>query len=219
MKFDSQGRYYPTLYVNEFWLFREHLYPINETTPELPLHLEYNTLSLWKWQMMVQMQQSFKMQEEWGSSTENEKDEIKVSTNIIFTHLCKPNFGFSSEDVARNKPLASGPHFCCLYPPLYFRFLGFQKRYRSRFQNGSIDMCSLHFWCPDVAFWKNKKNLEGLSVRTIFVNCFMQLVILLYLFDNDTSWIILISASVGLVIEAWKITKAVDVILARLRLG
>lgn len=42
----------------------------------------------------------------------------------------------------------------------------------------------------------------------------MQLVILLYLFDNDTSWIILISAAVGLVIEAWKITKAVEVCLS-----
>ena len=62
----------------------------------------------------------------------------------------------------------------------------------------------------DISFWKNKQNLEGLSVRTIFVNVITQLIILLYLFDNDTSWIILISASVGLFIEAWKITKAVE---------
>jgi hypothetical protein len=65
--------------------------------------------------------------------------------------------------------------------------------------------------CADISFWKEKKNLEGLSVRTIFVNCITQFIILLYLFDNDTSWIILISASVGLLIEAWKITKAVEV--------
>ena len=78
MEFDAQGSYYPTVFVNEFWLFREHLYPINETTPELPLRLEYNTLSMWKWQMVVQMQQSFKMQEAWGSAVEGESDEIKV---------------------------------------------------------------------------------------------------------------------------------------------
>lgn len=69
-------------------------------------------------------------------------------------------------------------------------------------------MCDV---CADISFWKEKKNLEGLSVRTIFVNCITQFIILLYLFDNDTSWIILISASVGLLIEAWKITKAVEV--------
>ncbi len=70
--------------------------------------------------------------------------------------------------------------------------------------------------CADISFWKEKKNLEGLSVRTIFVNCITQFIILLYLFDNDTSWIILISASVGLLIEAWKITKAVEVRLTPL---
>jgi hypothetical protein len=78
MSFDAEGSYHPTLFINEFWIFREHLYPINETTPELPLRLEYSTLSMWKWQMMVQMQHSFKMQESWGSAAEGESDEIKV---------------------------------------------------------------------------------------------------------------------------------------------
>jgi len=171
MSFDHKGNYYPTLFINEFWLFREHLYPINETTPKLPLHMEYNTLSLWKWQMMVQMQHSFQLQEAWGSAAEGESDEIKrmlVETN----------------------PWLLGLTFAVSILHSVFDFLAFKN---------------------DISFWKNKKNLEGLSVRTIFVNCFMQLVILLYLFDNDTSWIILISATVGLVIEAWKITKAVEV--------
>src|SRR3989338_9303550 len=53
--------------------------------------------------------------------------------------------------------------------------------------------------------------MEGLSVRTIFINCFMQLVIFLYLADNDTSWLILGSSFVGLLIEFWKIKKAVHV--------
>ena len=26
----------------------------------------------------------------------------------------------------------------------------------------------------DIGFWKNKKNVEGLSVRTILINCFCQ---------------------------------------------
>ena len=29
----------------------------------------------------------------------------------------------------------------------------------------------------DIGFWKNKKNVEGLSVRTISINCFCQVVI------------------------------------------
>lgn len=60
----------------------------------------------------------------------------------------------------------------------------------------------------DVSFWKNQKSLEGLSLRTIVLNSFFQLVIFLYLMDNDTSWMILISSGISLVIEVWKIKKA-----------
>jgi hypothetical protein len=63
----------------------------------------------------------------------------------------------------------------------------------------------------DVEFWKNKSNLEGLSFRTIILNIFFQGIIFLYLLDNETSWMILISSGVGLLIEIWKVNKAVIV--------
>jgi hypothetical protein len=62
----------------------------------------------------------------------------------------------------------------------------------------------------DIQFWNNKKNVEGLSIRTLFVNFFMQIVIFLYLLDNETSWMILISSFIGLAIEMWKIKNAVE---------
>ncbi|KAL3656383.1 hypothetical protein V7S43_018756 [Phytophthora oleae] len=61
----------------------------------------------------------------------------------------------------------------------------------------------------DVSFWKNQKSLAGLSLRTIVLNTFFQLVIFLYLLDNDTSWLILVQSGIGLIIEVWKIKKAV----------
>jgi len=63
----------------------------------------------------------------------------------------------------------------------------------------------------DISFWKNNKSMEGLSVKTIMLNTFCQLIIFLYLVDNDTSWLILISSGVGLAIEFWKIQKAMIV--------
>jgi len=60
----------------------------------------------------------------------------------------------------------------------------------------------------DISFWKNKKSLEGLSVRTMVLNTIFQVIIFLYLMDNETSWVILISAGIGLVIEFWKLQKA-----------
>lgn len=60
----------------------------------------------------------------------------------------------------------------------------------------------------DVQFWRKKKSMTGMSVRGLFVNCFFQTIILLYLFDNDTSPMILFSSSIGLLIEYWKLGKA-----------
>ncbi|GMF15022.1 unnamed protein product [Phytophthora lilii] len=61
----------------------------------------------------------------------------------------------------------------------------------------------------DVSFWKNQKSLVGLSLRTIVLNTFFQLVIFLYLMDNDTSWLILVQSGIALLIDIWKIKKAI----------
>jgi hypothetical protein len=46
----------------------------------------------------------------------------------------------------------------------------------------------------DIQFWKKKKDMQGMSLLTLVTNCFFQTVILLYLFDNDTSYVILFSS-------------------------
>ncbi|KAI9012160.1 cleft lip and palate transmembrane protein 1-domain-containing protein [Phycomyces nitens] len=62
----------------------------------------------------------------------------------------------------------------------------------------------------DIAFWNKKKNSAGVSVRSIIVNIFFQIVIFLYLLDNnqETSWMVLIGQGFGLLIEVWKVFKA-----------
>lgn len=57
----------------------------------------------------------------------------------------------------------------------------------------------------DIGFWRNKDNLTGLSVRTILINCFCQLIIFLYLLDSETSFVVLASSFVGTLIEFWKV--------------
>ncbi|KAJ7739934.1 cleft lip and palate associated transmembrane protein [Mycena metata] len=65
----------------------------------------------------------------------------------------------------------------------------------------------------DVSHWRQKKEMVGVSLRTIITNVFVQFIILLYLIDNNdnTSWMILFGSGTGVLIEAWKITKAVDI--------
>ena len=42
-----------------------------------------------------------------------------------------------------------------------------------------------------------------------------QAVIFLYLLDNDTSYVVLLSSGLGLLIELWKVTRAMDVTFDR----
>lgn len=60
----------------------------------------------------------------------------------------------------------------------------------------------------DISFWRSRKSMAGLSVKTLLLNAGCQVVIFLYLLDNETSWMIIISSGIGLAIEAWKIGKA-----------
>ncbi|KAI5481900.1 Cleft lip and palate associated transmembrane protein [Pseudohyphozyma bogoriensis] len=168
----GQAYYFPVVWANDFWLLREHMFPINETTPELPLRITLNPSAMWKFQILCSMDDSFQKQ-----AAENGKpgdlDVLKqtlLDTNPI---------------LLITTALVSVLH-------MVFEMLAFTS---------------------DISHWRKKKELVGVSVRTILTNCFVQLVVLLYLIDNNenTSWMILFSQGMGLLIEAWKINKAVDI--------
>ncbi|XP_040167558.1 cleft lip and palate transmembrane protein 1 homolog [Anopheles arabiensis] len=63
----------------------------------------------------------------------------------------------------------------------------------------------------DIQFWNNRKSLEGLSVRSVFFGVFQSLIVLLYVLDNETNFMIKISCFMGLGIEVWKIQKVVNI--------
>lgn len=67
----------------------------------------------------------------------------------------------------------------------------------------------------DISHWRKKKDNVGTSVRTIIANVVMQLIIFLYLMDNNenTSWMILAGQGFGILVEAWKITKTANVVV------
>ncbi|XP_047471837.1 cleft lip and palate transmembrane protein 1-like [Penaeus chinensis] len=67
----------------------------------------------------------------------------------------------------------------------------------------------------DIQFWNNRQSLEGLSVRSVFFNVFQSVVVLLYVLDNETNFVIKVSCFVGLGIELWKITKVTNVTINR----
>ena len=69
-------------------------------------------------------------------------------------------------------------------------------------------MITVFYICmTDIQFWNNRQSLEGLSVRSVFFGVFQSLIVLLYVLDNDTNFVIRMSVFVGLGIEIWKINK------------
>ena len=44
----------------------------------------------------------------------------------------------------------------------------------------------------DISFWHNKDNMEGISVKTLYMSIVMSGIVLMYLLDNETSLVILI---------------------------
>ncbi len=49
---------------------------------------------------------------------------------------------------------------------------------------------------------------HSISVRSIGVNSVMELVVLLYLLDNDTSVLVLFTVGGGLAVNVWKVMRA-----------
>jgi hypothetical protein len=87
MKFDEKGiNYYPVLFIDEFWTFKDDYIPLNDTVEHLTLSLSYSPMSLVKWQMMMQMEKSFQMQVALGTALENESDDFKVRLLYICSY-------------------------------------------------------------------------------------------------------------------------------------
>lgn len=63
----------------------------------------------------------------------------------------------------------------------------------------------------DVSFWRSRDSMEGLSSRTVMWRSFSQVVIFLYLLDEDTSLLIVIPSFGATLIELWKLQKIVPV--------
>ncbi|CAK9828707.1 Lipid scramblase CLPTM1L [Anthophora retusa] len=59
----------------------------------------------------------------------------------------------------------------------------------------------------DVSYWRKKDDLVGLSKRTVICQGFSQTVIFLYLVEEGSSLLILVSAGIGCLIEMWKLRK------------
>ena len=170
---ETSSQYYPLLYSSEFWINTDSLMEVNDTIHEVNLEINFENAKVWKWQLMSQMEESWRRQAE-------ATGEDDAGTDMFRTMLLETN-------------------------PILLAVTGIVSILHTLF-----DMLAFK---NDIKFFKNKKSMHGLSLRSMVVNTFFQVVILLYLLDNDTSFMVLMSNGMGVVIEVWKISKAVKVSL------
>ncbi|KAL8685258.1 MAG: hypothetical protein Q9218_007877, partial [Villophora microphyllina] len=177
----QNGWYYPILFVNTFWQLRDHMTELNSTVKELPLHIDLNTLANWKFSLYASIGEGQKQNQRQAASGGP-----------------MPAGGDGSEFEEFKRVLIDTNIYLlsttAIVTVLHMIFEGLAFK-------------------SDISHWRNKKDNIGISFRTILANVLMQTIIFLYLFDNSdgTSWMILFGQGVGILLEAWKITKTVDV--------
>jgi hypothetical protein len=170
----TTGKYYPIVYMNDYWNLQRDYMPINETVKKVHLSLTYQPIGLMKWQMYAAQG----MQNKWSNMLASDALENDAEQDYI------------KEALLDTSPILLGLTIVVSIAHSVFEFLAFKN---------------------DIQFWKDRKSLEGLSVRSVFFNLFQSVVVLLYVMDNDTNTMIRVSIGIGLLIELWKIPKVVNI--------
>ncbi|OCK79418.1 CLPTM1 domain protein [Lepidopterella palustris CBS 459.81] len=177
----QNGWYYPIVFTNTFWQLRKHMIELNSTVTTLPLNVNLNNLNNWKFSVYAAMDAGLKEQAKAAASGQGGPTSSDGSEMEMFKEILIDSNSYLLGITA----IVSVLH-------MIFEMLAFKN---------------------DVSHWRKKKDNVGTSVRTILANVFMQSIIFLYLMDNNenTSWMILFGQGTGIAIEAWKITKTVNV--------
>ncbi|KAF2182811.1 cleft lip and palate transmembrane 1 [Zopfia rhizophila CBS 207.26] len=177
----NHGWYYPILFTNTFWQLKKHMTELNDTVTTLPLNVKLNNLSNWKFSIFAAMEEGMRQQAATAAAGQSSPTGGDGSEIEMFKEILLDSNSYLLGLTA----VVSVLH-------MIFEMLAFKN---------------------DVSHWRKKKDNVGTSVRTILANVFMQSIIFLYLMDNNenTSWMILFGQGMGIAIEAWKVTKTVNV--------
>jgi hypothetical protein len=181
---DASGQhswYYPIVFTNTFWQLKKHMIELNDTVTTLPLNVKLNNLAHWKYNIFAAVDENLNANARAAQAGQSTPGGGDGSEMEMFKEIL----------IDSNSYLLAITFVVSIFH-MIFEMLAFKN---------------------DVQHWRKKKDNVGTSVRTIFANVFMQAVIFLYLVDNNdnTSYMILFGQGMGMAIEAWKVTKAVNV--------
>eukprot|EP00537_Pseudo-nitzschia_pungens_P009549 CAMPEP_0172380874 /NCGR_PEP_ID=MMETSP1060-20121228/70662_1 /TAXON_ID=37318 /ORGANISM="Pseudo-nitzschia pungens, Strain cf. cingulata" /LENGTH=783 /DNA_ID=CAMNT_0013108639 /DNA_START=77 /DNA_END=2429 /DNA_ORIENTATION=- len=175
----------PALHVDEIGLTSDKYIPINETVTSLPLRISFDRSDM--------------QGEENGRASTATAGGISPARWRLLTHLSaslesQRELGFEQSDIDDLRRLIADTNVTLLGITvlasalhMLFEFLTFKN---------------------EVSFWKNNSDLTGLSVRSLFLDMIGQFIIVLYLIEQETSFLMTITSTFGVLVALWKCKQA-----------
>jgi hypothetical protein len=175
----------PALHVDEMGMTSEKYIPINGTVTSLPLRISFDRSDM--------------QGEQNGQGKTATSGGISPARWRLLTHLSSSiesqrDLGFEQSDIDDLRRLIADTNVTLLGITvlasalhMLFEFLTFKS---------------------EVSFWQNNSDLTGLSVRSLFLDMIGQFIILLYLIEQETSFLMHITSGLGLLVALWKCQRA-----------
>ncbi|CAJ1931806.1 unnamed protein product [Cylindrotheca closterium] len=175
----------PALHVDEIGLTSEKYIPLNQTISSLPLRVSFDRSDM--------------EEDDYIHRSTATAGGISPARWRLLSHLSQAiesqkEFGFDQSDIDDLRRLIADTNVTLLGITvlasalhLLFEFLTFKN---------------------EVSFWRNNKDLTGLSVRSLFLDMVGQFVILLFLIEKESSLLMTIPSACGVLIAMWKCKRA-----------
>jgi hypothetical protein len=180
----------PSLHVDEIGLTSEKYLPVNTTLTAVPLRINVDRSDV----------------EDTKHQTTATAGGMSPARWRLLSHLSdalesQKQLGFEQSDIDDLRRLIADTNIMLLAITilasalhLLFEFLTFKN---------------------EVTFWRDNKDLTGLSVRSLFLDMMGQVIILLFLIEKDSSLLMTIPTACGCLIALWKCQRGAGFVLKK----
>lgn len=176
----------PALHVDEIGLTSEKYIPVNSTISSLPLRISFDRSDI---------------EDDSGGTRQTTATAGGISPARwrLLSHLSQAiesqkELGIEQSDIDDLRRLIADTNVTLLGITmlasalhLLFEFLTFKS---------------------EVSFWKNNKDLIGLSVRSLFLDMIGQFIIVLFLIEKESSLLMTVPSACGVLVALWKCQRA-----------
>jgi hypothetical protein len=184
----------PALHIDEIGLTSEKYIPINETLSTLPLRISFDRSDI-----------PHTMQQTTATAGGMSPARWRLLTHLSQSLEAQKQLGFEQQDIDDVRRLIADTNVTLLAITILFSALHMLFEFLT--------------FKSEVSFWKNNKDLTGLSVRSLFLDMIGQTVILLFLIERESSLLMTIPSGIGCLIALWKCRRAAGLEFVKIQGG